>query len=55
MQRYVERLEKLNVSFDKELVIYMVLNFLPPSYDQFILTCHLNNIETTLTQLRNLL
>lgn len=32
----------------------MVLNSLSPSYDLFILTYHLNNMETTLTQLHNL-
>ena len=48
-------IEKLNLSFDKNLAIDMVLNSLPPSYDQFILTYHLNNTETTLTQLHNLL
>ena len=55
MQRYVEQLHSLNVSFDDELAIDMVLNSLPPSYDQFVLTYHLNNTETTLTELHNLL
>lgn len=55
MQRYLECLEKLNVLFDLELAIYMVLNSLTPSSDQFILTYHFNNTETTLTELHNLL
>ena len=53
--RYVERLIRLNVHFDEELAIDMVLNSLPSCYDQFILAYHLNNIETTLAQLHNLL
>ncbi|XP_023765203.1 uncharacterized protein LOC111913730 [Lactuca sativa] len=55
IQRYMEKLHKLNVSFDDEFSIDMVLNSLPPSYDQFVLTYHLNNKETTLIELHNLL
>lgn len=55
MQRYVKRLEKVILTFDKETAIDMVLNYLPPSYDRFILTYHLNNKETTLTWLHKLL
>ena len=40
----MEQLHKLDVSFDDELVIDMVLNSLTPSYDQFVLTYHLNNM-----------
>lgn len=43
------------MSLDEELFIDMVLSYLPLSYDQFVLTHHLNNTETTLTQLYNLL
>lgn len=45
MQRYVDQLEKLSVSFDKEFPINMVLKSLPPTYDQLILTYHLNNTK----------
>ena len=55
MQRYIEKLVKLNVNFDEEVAIDMVLNSLPSCYDQFILTYHLKNRETTLAQLHNLL
>ncbi|XP_023734538.1 uncharacterized protein LOC111882400 [Lactuca sativa] len=55
MQRYVDRLIKLNVNYDEELAIDIVLNSLPSSYDQFILTYHLNENETTLSQFHNLL
>lgn len=53
IHRHVESLEKLNVNFDKELDIDMVLNFLPNSYVQFIMTYDLNNIETTLIKLHS--
>ena len=55
MQRHVERPEKLNMNFDKDLAIDMVLNSFPSYYNQFILTYHLNNTETPLMQLHNIL
>ena len=55
IQRYMEQLKSPNVSVDEVLAINMVVNVLPPSYDQFILTYHLKKIETTLTQVHNLL
>ena len=55
MQRHIEILKKLNVNVEKELCIDMVCNSMPSNYDQFILTYHLNNNETTLTELHILL
>ncbi|KAI3522611.1 hypothetical protein L1887_00533 [Cichorium endivia] len=55
IQRYVERLQKLNMHIDEELAIDMVLNSLPSCYDQFILAYHLNNTQTTLVELHNML
>ena len=55
MQRYMERLERLNVFFDENLAIEMVRNSFPPCYDHFILTYHLNNTETTLARIYNIL
>ena len=49
MQRYVNRLLKLNVNFDEELAIDIVLNSFPRYDDQFIMTYHLNSQETMLT------
>lgn len=46
MKRHIKMIEKLNVKFYNELAIDMVLNSLPSSYDQFILTYPLNNIVT---------
>ena len=55
LKRCVERLVRLNVQFDEELAINMVLNSFLSCYDKFILAYHLSNIETTLDQLHNLL
>ncbi|KAI3700994.1 hypothetical protein L2E82_45635 [Cichorium intybus] len=55
IQRYVERLQKLNMQIDEELAIDMVLNSLASCYDQFILAYHLNNTQTTLDELHNML
>ena len=55
MQCYVECLVRLNVHFDEELAVNIVLNSLPSCYDQLIFTYHLNNSETTLVELHNLL
>ena len=45
IQRHVERLEKLNVNFDKELTIDISF---PTCYDKFIPTYYSNNTKTTL-------
>ena len=49
MKRYVDRLIKKYVNFDEELAIDILLNSFPSCYDQFILTYHLKNNETTLS------
>ena len=48
----MQQLDSLIVLFDDELAIDMVLNSLNPSYDQFVLTNHLNKMETTLIKLK---
>ena len=53
MQRYIERLAKLNVMIDDDFAIDIVLNSLPSSYDQFIMTYHLNNTKQTMAELHN--
>lgn len=55
IQRHVEILDKINVNFGKEHAIGIVFKSLKSSYDQFILTYHLNNTETTLVELHNML
>ena len=55
MQRYVDRLLKLNVSFDEELAIDIILHSLPPCYGHFLMTYHMNKEEVTLSKLQGLL
>ncbi|KAL7597476.1 hypothetical protein Lser_V15G30016 [Lactuca serriola] len=55
MQRYVDRLLKLNVNFDEESAIDIILHSLPPCYNQFRMTYHMNKEEVTLSKLQGLL
>ena len=51
MQMFVDHLLKLNVNFDEELVIDNILHSLPPCYDYFRMTYHVNKEEATLSKL----
>ncbi|KAI3739397.1 hypothetical protein L2E82_29801 [Cichorium intybus] len=55
MQGYVERLRKLEMPVHEDLVVDIVLNSLPSSYDQFTLAYHLNNSQATLAELHRIL
>lgn len=55
MQRYVNRLLKLNVKFDEVTAIDIILQSLPPCYNQFSMTYHMNKEEVTLSNLQGLL
>ncbi|KAI3700262.1 hypothetical protein L2E82_44884 [Cichorium intybus] len=55
MHGYVERLRKLEMSVHEDLVVDIVLNSLPSSYDQFTLVYHLNNNQATLAELHRML
>ena len=55
MQRFVDRLLKLNVNFPEELAIDIILHSLPSCYDQFRMTYHMNKEEVTLSKLQGLL
>ena len=55
MQRYVDRLRKLNVNFGEDLAIDIVLHSLPSCYNQFRMTYHMNKEEVTLSKLQGLL
>ena len=55
MQRYVDRLLKLNVNFSEELAIGIILHSLPSCYDQFRMTYQMNKEEVTLSKLQGLL
>ena len=52
MQRYVNRLLKLNVRFDEDLAINIPLHSLPPCYNHFKITYHLSKEEVTLSKLQ---
>ena len=55
MQRYVNCLLKLNVNFDEELAINIILHSLPPYFNQFLMTYHMNKEEVILSKLQGLL
>ncbi|KAL7604588.1 hypothetical protein Lser_V15G16523 [Lactuca serriola] len=55
MQRYVDRLQKFNVNFNEELAIDIILQSLPPFYNQFRMTYHMNKEEVMLSKLQGLL
>ena len=55
MDRHIERLKKLDVVFDDELVIDILLASLTPSFDQFILNFMLREEKTTMQQIHGLL
>ena len=55
MQRYVDRLCKLNVNFGEDLAIDIILHSLPSCYNQFRMTYHMNKEEVTLSKLQGLL
>ena len=44
MQRYVDRLLKLNVNFPEELAMDIIWHSLPLCYDQFRMTYHMNKV-----------
>ena len=45
---------KLNVNFDEELAIDIILHSLPSCYDQFRMTYHMNKEEVTLSKIQGL-
>ncbi|KAL6550440.1 hypothetical protein OROMI_020928 [Orobanche minor] len=55
MQRLIEKLEKLDVKIDQNFAIDMVLDSLPTSYEPFIMQFNINDSETTIMQLHNML
>ncbi|GJW10177.1 hypothetical protein Tco_1576004 [Tanacetum coccineum] len=49
------KLESLNMVFDAELSINIILNRLPADYNQFVLSCQMNGKETSIMELHSLL
>ena len=55
MKGYFDRLESLNMMFDTELFINMILSGLPAVYNQFVLSYQMNGKETSIMELHSLL
>ncbi|GKB75880.1 hypothetical protein Tco_0942775 [Tanacetum coccineum] len=55
MKGYFDRLESLNMVFDAELSINIILSGLPADYNQFVLSYQMNGKETSIMELHSLL
>ncbi|GJV68920.1 putative RNA-directed DNA polymerase [Tanacetum coccineum] len=55
MKGYFDRLESLNMVFDTELSINIILSGLPADYNQFVLSYQINGKETSIMELHSLL
>ncbi|GJS78561.1 retrotransposon protein, putative, ty1-copia subclass [Tanacetum coccineum] len=55
MKGYFDRLESLNIVFDTELSIDIILSGLPADYNQFVLSYQMNRKETSIMELHSLL
>ena len=55
MMGYVDNLAKLDCPISQELATDIILQSLPPSYDQFIMNYNMNNLTRTLTELHGML
>ncbi|GJT32048.1 retrotransposon protein, putative, ty1-copia subclass [Tanacetum coccineum] len=55
MKGYFDRLESLNMVFDVELSINIILSDLPTDYNQFVLSYQMNKKDTSIMELHSLL
>ncbi|GKA48687.1 hypothetical protein Tco_0741645, partial [Tanacetum coccineum] len=55
MKGYFDRLESLNMVFDAELSINIILSGLPADYNQFVILYQMNGKETSIMELHSLL
>lgn len=55
MNSYIDKHEKLDLVFNENLVLDLVLGSLPISYDNFIMSYHLKSVDKKLIELYNLL
>ncbi|GJS95092.1 retrotransposon protein, putative, ty1-copia subclass [Tanacetum coccineum] len=55
MKGYFDKLESLNLVFDTEISINIILSGLPADYNQFVLSYQMNGKETSLMELHSLL
>ena len=55
MIKDIEEPQKLEINIDKELQVDLILQSLLDSYGQFIMNYHMNKIDSTLSELLNML
>ena len=55
MIKDIKELQKLGMNMDKELQVDLILQSLFDSYEQFIMNYHVNKIDSTLSELLNML
>ena len=55
MIKDIEELQKLRMNMDKELQVDLILQSFSDSYEQFIMNYHINKIDSTLSELLNML
>ena len=55
MIKDIEELQKLEMTMDKELQVDLILQFFPNSYEKFIMNYRMNKIDSTLSELLNML
>ena len=55
MIKDLEELEKLDVKFDQDLQIDIILQSLTDAYGQFIMNYHMHKLQNTLVELMNML
>ncbi|GJU09440.1 retrotransposon protein, putative, ty1-copia subclass [Tanacetum coccineum] len=55
MKGYFDRLESLNMVFDTELSINIILSGMPADYNQFVLSYQMKGKETSIMELHSLL
>nr|GEV14929.1 retrotransposon protein, putative, Ty1-copia subclass [Tanacetum cinerariifolium] len=55
MKGYFDKLESINMVFDVELSINIILSGLPADYNQFVLSYQMNEKETSIMELHSLL
>ena len=53
--RSIEEFQKLGMNMDKKLQVDLILQSLPNLYGQFIMNYHINKIDSTLSELLNML
>ena len=55
MIKDIKELQKLGMNMDKKLQVDLILRSLLDSYEQFIKNYHMNKIDSTLSELLNML